>query len=49
MESWANKVECEAVELQKQLDAKVKSLGCENELAVEQEALSSHSLKMEQL
>jgi len=49
MESHANKAECEVVELQEQLDTIVKILECGKELAVEQEALSSHFAKMEQL
>jgi len=52
MESWAEKVECEVVELWKrleQLNVKIKNLEHENELANQQKTSSSHSLKMEQL
>jgi hypothetical protein len=52
MESWAEKVECEVVELWKQLEqlnVKVKNLEDENELASQQKASSSHSSKLEQL
>jgi hypothetical protein len=52
MESRAKKVECEVVELWKQLEqlnVRVKNLEHENELASQQKKLSSHSLKMEQL
>jgi hypothetical protein len=49
MESQANKADCEVVELQERLDTIVKSLECGKELVVEQEALSSHFSKMEQL
>jgi TolA-binding protein len=50
MESQAKKVKCEALELReqlKQLNVRVKSLEHGNELTSQQEALSSHSLKME--
>jgi hypothetical protein len=48
----AKKAECEVVELWEKLgklNVRVKSLEWGNELVGQQETLSSHSLKMEQL